>query len=510
MEVHFSLNVIASFLFLSIFFAFKQWRRSKNPNSGRKLPPGPRKLPIIGNLHNLIGFVQHRALRDLARKYGPLIHIQLGEVETIVVSSSRLAKEITKTHDLSFADRPELIAWKIITYNGLDFGFSPYGEYWRQSRRLCVQELLSPKHVRAYRTIREEEFSDLISNISKQVGNKIDLTSNILSSTFKSVSRATFGKVCRDHDTFVHIIKEVFRLAGGLDVADLFPSYKILHVLSGTERKMLKLRKKLDLIMDEVINEHIMMRKLDQSAPAVGGSGSVEDITDVLLRIKDSGDLQIPIGNDNIKAILFDMFGGGTETSSATVEWAMSEMMKNPHVMVKAKNEIRQAFKGKKKIDEDDIQCLEYIKLIIKETLRLHPPAPLLGPRQCREECEIEGYKISVGTKVFINAWAIARDPEYWDDAESFIPERFENNPIDYSGRHYEYIPFGAGRRMCPGIAFGLANVELPLALLLYHFDWELPNETKFEDLDMREADGITSSRKTHLYLVPTSTLLVE
>jgi cytochrome P450 len=183
----------------------------------------------------------------------------------------------------------------------------------------------------------------------------------------------------------------------------------------------------------------------------------------------------------------------------------MSEMMRNPRVLEKVQAEIRQACKGKKKIDEKDIQNLSYLKSVIKETLRLHPPATLLMPRECREACEIDGYEIPIKTQLIINAWAIGRDPAFWHDGESFIPERFDSSSIDYKGANFEYIPFGAGRRMCPGILFGVANVELPLAQLLYQFDWKLPGNMKPEDLDMIENFGGVVARKNKLHLIPTS-----
>jgi cytochrome P450 len=183
----------------------------------------------------------------------------------------------------------------------------------------------------------------------------------------------------------------------------------------------------------------------------------------------------------------------------------MSEMMRNPIVTEKAQAEIRQALKGKKKIYEKDLQNLTYLKSVIKETLRLHPPGPLLLPRKCGEPSEIDGYEIPIKTKVIINAWAIGRDPAYWDDAESFIPERFVGSSIDFKGTYFEYIPFGVGRRMCPGILFGLANIELLLAQLLYQFDWKLPSKMKPEDLDMTEDFVAVARRKNNLYLIPTS-----
>lgn len=199
-----------------------------------------------------------------------------------------------------------------------------------------------------------------------------------------------------------------------------------------------------------------------------------------------------------------DMFGAGTDTSSATIEWAISELIRCPRAMEKVQAELRQALNGKERIQEEDIQELNYLKLVIKETLRLHPPLPLVMPRECREPCVLGGYDIPSKTKLIVNVFAINRDPEYWKDAETFMPERFENSSITVMGSEYEYLPFGAGRRMCPGAALGLANVELPLAHILYYFNWKLPDGKAFEDLDMTESFGATVQRKTELLLVPT------
>ena len=181
----------------------------------------------------------------------------------------------------------------------------------------------------------------------------------------------------------------------------------------------------------------------------------------------------------------------------------MSEMVKNPQVMEKAQAEVRQVFDGKAYVDETYLHELKFLRSVIKETLRLHPPIPLLLPRECRESCDINGYKIPVKTKVIVNAWAIGRDPRYWTEAEKFYPERFLNSSIDYKGTDFEYIPFGAGRRMCPGITFAMANIELPLAQSLYHFDWKLPNGLKQDDLDMTEQFGLSLRRKNNLHLIP-------
>lgn len=201
--------------------------------------------------------------------------------------------------------------------------------------------------------------------------------------------------------------------------------------------------------------------------------------------------------------VIQDMFAGGSETAATTLQWIMAELVKNPRVMQQAQDEVRRVFAGHHKVTEEGLSNLNYMHLVIKEGLRLHPPAPLLVPRECRSECQVLGFDVPKGTMVLVNAWAISRDPKHWDAAEEFVPERFEHSKIDFKGTDFEYTPFGAGRRMCPGMAFGLANVELALASLLYHFDWELPRGMEARDLDMTEAMGFTTRRLHDLLLVP-------
>ncbi|CAL5439985.1 unnamed protein product [Camellia sinensis] len=306
------------------------------------------------------------------------------------------------------------------------------------------------------------------------------------------------GKKCRDQEVLMELMKDTTSLAGGFDLADLFPSIKLLHVVSGMKPKLMKMHRKIDDVLESIIRERRM-------ASTEESEQREEDLLDVLLRLEKTGDLEFPITDDNING---DMFPGSTETSSTTVEWAMAELMKKPTVMKKAQAELRQSLlklNEKQRIHhETHIQKLAYLKMVIKETLRLHRPAPLLLPRESREPCNIDGYNIPANTQVLVNAWAIGRDPNHWDDAQSFRPERFQHSSIDFVGNNFEFIPFGAGRRICPGMLFGLANVELPLALLLYHFDWELPGEMKPEDLDMNEGHGAIVRKRNGLCLVPT------
>lgn len=203
--------------------------------------------------------------------------------------------------------------------------------------------------------------------------------------------------------------------------------------------------------------------------------------------------------------LLKGIFTAGSETSATTVDWAMAEMMKNPTILNKAQSEVRRVFDKRGRVEEDGLQELNYLQLVIKETLRLHPPLPLLLPRVCGEQCEIGGFEIPINTKVIVNAWAMGRDPKYWKEPEKFNPDRFLEIHVDFRGTNFEYIPFGAGRRMCPGVVFGLNSMEYQLSMLLYHFDWKIPSGgMKNEELNMTEAFGVTVRRKDDLYLVPT------
>ncbi|XP_031283385.1 cytochrome P450 71D11-like [Pistacia vera] len=494
MELIFSnFSILLTFL-LFIIMVLKKGKTFKNNNETSKLPTGPPKLPLIGNLHQLVGFLPHRRLRDLAKKYGPFMHLQLGEISAVIVSSPGFAKEVMKTHDITFASRPYSPATRIVSYGYTDVIFSPYGDYWRQLRKICTLELLSAKRVQSFRSVREEEIAKLIDWIESKSGSVINLSDKISELTYAVTSRAAFGKVREaDQELFTSAVKDIAEALGGFNITDLFPSIKLLESISGTNRYLQKLHEESDRVVENIMNECQKSEK----------SEGDKHLVDVLLKLQEQNDLQFPLTNENIKAVIFDMFGAGIETSSTVLEWTISALIKNPKVMERAQAEVREVFNRMEKVDETGIIEMKFLKLVIKESMRLHPAGPLLIPRVCREKCEINGFNVPADTKVIVNAWAIGRDPEYWNEPESFNPERFIDSSIDYMGTNFEYLPFGAGRRMCPGASFGLANVELPLAMLLYHFDWKLPDGMKNEDLDMTESFGAALRRKNALCLIP-------
>nr|CAB3466641.1 unnamed protein product [Digitaria exilis] len=468
-------DLLFSALVLSLLaIALLELPKKKKKKQRLCLPPGPWNLPVVGSAHRLVNTLAHRTLRDMAYVHGPLMHLRVGQVPVVVVTSKELARDVLKTHDANFATRSKLVAGGIVAYDWADILFSPSGDYWRKLRRLCIQEILSTKRILSFQHIREDERSNAAD--------------------------------------FLAAIKQSVVMSSGFYVPDLFPRFTgILSVLTGMRRKLRAIRRTVDGILEEIICEREEMLKqarTDLRPLLQGNNKEEENLVDVLLGLQENGhDFGFPMTRDTIKAIILDMFAGGTGTSASAMEWAMSELMTNPKVMRKLQAEIRAAFPGKQQIiTETDLRAsdLKYLKFVMKETLRLHPPAPLLVPRESIEACEINGYMIPAKARVIVNSWAISRDPKYWEDAEEFKPERFQGAALDF-GSNYEYTPFGSGRRMCPGYNYGLASMELTLAQLLHSFDWSLPDG--MDHVDMSEAPGLGVRRKTPLLLRATPAL---
>ncbi|KAM0862288.1 hypothetical protein ACQ4PT_045350 [Festuca glaucescens] len=473
--------------------------------SGREtnLPPGPWPLPVIGSMHLLVGVLPHLAMRDLARRLGaPLMLLRLGELRVVVASSAAAARAVMKTHDAALATRPLTATIRALTSrDGFGVVFAPQGEHWRQLRKLCVTEILSARRVRSFRGSREAEAAALVASIASLSSSSepVNISSLLATYVTDTAVRAVVGDRMRDRDAFLECVDEGVKVSAGFTLADLFPSSRLARAFSGTARRAEMQGVKMSGIMDDVLEEHRVRRS------ATGAGDDEEDLVDVLLRLQTDGGLHVPLETGTIRAVINDLLGAGSETSATTLHWAMAELMRDPKKLRRAQDEVRGAFAGDSRVREEALPELRYLKLVIKETLRLHPAVPLLVPRECQEPCRILGYDVPVGTMVLVNAWAIGRDVERWgNDAEEFRPERFEeagNCAVDFKGTDFELVPFGAGRRICPGIALGVAVMELALASLLFHFDWELPGGAAPHELDMTEAIGITTRRKSDLWL---------
>ncbi|VAI55892.1 unnamed protein product [Triticum turgidum subsp. durum] len=494
--------VLATILVLPLLLLVKLRPRKQG---GENPPPGPWQLPVIGSLHHLVGALPHRAMRDLAHRLdAPLMLLRLGELRVVVASSAGAAREIMKTHDAAFATRPRTATIRALTRDGLGVAFAPHGEHWREIRKLCVTELLGARRVRSLRGSREAEAASLVASVVASMAASASEPVNVslLLATYvtDAVVRAVVGDRIGDLlDEFLDRLDEGVKVAAGFSLADLFPSSRLAHAFSGAARRAEAHSREMSRLMDGIIAEH---RERKRTA---GAGDDDKDLLDVLLRIQADGGLRAPLDIGTIRAVITDLFGAGSETSATTLQWAMAELMRSPAALRRAQVEVRGALAGESRVREEVLPELRYLHLVIKETLRLHPAVPLLLPRECTEPRRVLGHDVPKGAMVLVNAWAIGRDTASWGmDAEDFRPERFEEAgggaaAADFRGADFEFVPFGAGRRMCPGIMFGLAVMELALASLLFHFDWELPGDAG--GLDMAEALGITAGRKSDLWL---------
>ncbi|KAG2678726.1 hypothetical protein I3760_11G016500 [Carya illinoinensis] len=365
--------------------------------------------------------------------------LRLGHAPSLVVSSANMAREVMKTHDITFSNRPRATAADIILYGCTDIGFASYGEYWKQARKSCVLELLSLRRMQSFQYVREEEVLLLTNRIRESClkQTSVNLNEMFFVTSNNIVSTCTLGQ----------------KYEGG-DARSRFQQLP--------RRIMIKLLKNTRMRSD---HDHDQPNK--------------KDFVDILLQLQEDGMLDYEFTQDNLKAILLDMFVGGSGTSSTTLEWLMAELIKNPNIMNREQEEVRRVMGNKLKIDENDINQMAWVKF--------------------------GGYEIPPETIVYVNVWAIQRDPKIWERSEEFLPERFIDNPVDFRGQDFEFLPFGGGRRGCPGLTLGLASVEHVIANMLCWFDWRLSTASaKGQDLDMGEVYGLTVGKKIPLHLVPT------
>ncbi|KAH0715575.1 hypothetical protein KY284_008480 [Solanum tuberosum] len=453
----------------------------------RNVPPGPRPWPIIGNL-NLIGSLPHESLHTLSQKYGDLMLLKFGSKPVIVASSPEMAKEILKTHDAIFSSRPALTAGKYISFNYSDVSWAPYGAHWRQSRKIYQTEIFSPKRLESFKYIRVEERRNLISGLHVLSGKQIFLRHHLTEFTLSTISRMVMSGTYHRGESIENLqgmLDEWFILGGVINIGDWIPWLNWLD-LQGYIKRMKALDKKLREFFKYVLEDHHHKAKGKEDCVP-------KDMVDVLLQLVDDPNLEVKITTDNLMGLILDLLAGGTDTSATTVEWAFQELMRNPNMIEKANEELDRTIGKGRWVEEEDLSQLPYIEAIIKETFRLHPLAPLIPPHYSIEECNVAGYDVPKGTMVFVNIWSLGRNPNYWDRPEEFIPERFLENDINIKGNNFTMLPFGSGRRRCPGYSFGIKLVGTALANLLHGFNWRLTCDIKPEEISMKEIYGLTT-----------------
>ncbi|CAH2047965.1 unnamed protein product [Thlaspi arvense] len=487
--------VAALVIFASLLIAKSKRKPKKN------LPPGPPRLPIIGNLHQL-GEKPHRAMVELSKTYGPLMSLKLGSVTTVVATSVETVRDVLKTYDLECCSRPYMTYPARITYNLKDLVFSPYDKYWRQVRKLTVVELYTAKRVQSFRHIREEEVASFV-RFNKQAASSeetVNLSQKILKMSGSVICRIGFGinlEGSKLENTYQEIIVQAFEVLGSLAAVDYFPVIgTIIDRITGLHAKCEKVFHGIDSFFDQAIQRHI-------DDPSIK-----DDIIDLLLKMeRGEGSLgEYELTREHTKGILMNILTAGIDTSAQTMTWAMTHLLANPRVMKKLQAEIREKIKNIDEITDDDVEQLDYFKLVLKETFRISPIVPVLVPRVAAKDLKIAGYDVPEKTWIHVNMWAVHMSPSIWKDPETFNPERFIDNQTDFKGLNFELLPFGSGRRMCPGMGMGLAVVHLTLINLLYRFDWKLPNGMKAEELSIEENYGLICVKKLPLEAIPVLT----
>ncbi|KAL0739771.1 hypothetical protein Bca4012_081284 [Brassica carinata] len=492
-------NLFVSFCFiLSCFFIFITVRFVRSSSRSARLPPGPPRLPIIGNIHQ-IGKLPHRSFADLSRTYGPIMHLKFGRLNTVIVSTPEAAREVLKTHDQTLSGRSPPNSILSINHHNVSVAWThPSSPHWRRLRRLSVTQLFSPQRVEATKALRVKKVKELVSFVNERSESEeaVDIASasfttvlNIISNILFSVDLGSYGS--GKSNEFQDSVLGDTEAAGRPDLANFFPFLAFLD-LQGNSKQMKLCTERLFKVFRGFIDTKTAEKSLANNPKDASNNDFLDAILD--LTVGDEAELD----NNDIEHLLLDMFIAGTDTTSSTVEWAMAELLSNPETMAKAQAEIERMIGQNGLVKEPEISELPYIQAVVKETLRLHPPVPLLLPRKADTDVEIFGYIVPKDAQVLVNVWAIGRDPNVWVNPSRFEPERFLGENIDVKGKDYELTPFGAGRRICPGMPLAVKMVSLMLVSLLYSFDWKLPNT-----VDMDEAFGVTLHKANPLHAVP-------
>ncbi|KAM6588164.1 hypothetical protein CsatA_010769 [Cannabis sativa] len=430
----------------------------------------------------------------------------------VVITSPQLVGEVVSQQDKVFANRDVSISAFIYTHGGNNVAFAPYGPKWNNYRKIMVQEMSSTTVLSNLYYFRKEEVRKSVRWLFKNVNTPIDIGRLAYQISMNNVMRMTIGAtlegddvVDRDIDQFKKMTEDLMMLVAKLNVSDIFPALKWFD-LQGIERDTSKINRAF-----EVIIENAMAKRKKVMSNPLAVKSTRKDFLQFLMELCENQNTEeeAPITTSEIKGLLMDMFVGGTDTTISTVEWAMAEMLKNPSVLIKVQEELKQVVGLNNNVEEFHLTKLTYLNNVFKETLRLHPPAPFLIPRSPTQSTIVGGYTIPKGSTIFLNVWSIHRDPSIWENPLEFKPERFDEsgasgNNYNFLGNNLNYFPFGSGRRICAGISLAERMVMLILASFLHYFDWKLPSGTKIE---LSDKFGLVVKKKYPLKAIPTPRL---
>ncbi|XP_071701697.1 cytochrome P450 81Q32-like [Rutidosis leptorrhynchoides] len=447
----------------------------------RKFPPRPFfSIPIIGHLY-LVKNPMHRTLVKISSKYGPVVFLEFGLRPVLLVSSPSAAEDCFTANDQVFANRPKLTAGKHLGYNFTTLPWAPYGPYWRNLRKIVILEILSNNRIQTFTNIRYEEIRSFISSMncrSREGQFKVvDMKSSLFKLSLNMIMRMITGrKEAPEARKFKELVEDDFRLSGASNIGDFVPMVRWIG-LNSMEKEMEKLKRKRDSAAQDLIKLH---RTTSHSSPDAS-----KTIIDVLLSLQEIEPESYT--DEIIKGLILVLISTGTDTSAGTLEWALSLLLNHPDSLKKLSGEIDSKVGPSRLVNDSDLSNLPYLHGVINETLRMCPVGALIPPHESTKECNVGGFKVPSGTMLLVNLWAIQNDPKLWNEPERFMPERF----IGFEGQRdgFKFMPFGSGRRGCPGEGLAMRMIGLTLGTLVQCFEWE---RIGVEKVDMTEGAGLT------------------
>ncbi|TYI85140.1 hypothetical protein E1A91_D05G418600v1 [Gossypium mustelinum] len=463
---------------LVIFCCAWWWWSMKFNKINPPLPPGPLGLPIIGNLP-FIKPELHRYFSDLSRIYGPVFKLRMGSVLAIVINSPSLAKEVLKVQDAIFANHDVPAAAVVGTFGGINILWRPNDSRCNQLRKLVICEIMSKQSLDACYVLRQREVRRMVKEIHGKVGSSGDDPS-------------------QDLIEFRKRLDEIVITFAAPNVSDFFPILAPFD-LQGIESKGKEQVSWFYGVFESMIKNRRNIRDDGKEKENIS-----KDFMQQLLELHWRGDEKNSLSINEVKALLLDMMVAGTDTVPTAVEWAMTELLCHRDKMTKLVKELDMVVGNQNTVEDSHIPQLVYLDAVIKETLRLHPVAPLLIPRVPSKTTVIGGFTVPKGCRVFINAWVIQRDPELWDDPLRFHPERFLETDINYRSNNFGFIPFGSGRRICVGVSLAEKMMALLLGSLVHSFEWGLSEGTK---PSLEDKFGIVLKKTESLVGIPVARL---
>ncbi|WJX82443.1 unspecific monooxygenase [Trifolium repens] len=482
--------IICASIFIFIFRKLNQTKKST------KLPPGPHPLPIIGNILEL-GKNPHKTLTKLSQIYGPIMTLKLGAITTIVISSPQLAKQVLHENSQIFSNRTVPHAICAVDHNKFSVGWVPTLALWKKLRKVCATKVFSTKMLDSTKILCQQKLQELLDYVNEKSKKceVFDIGEVVFTTVLNSISNTLFSMDLA-HSTpdeksqeFKNIIWGIMEEAGKPNISDFFPILRPLDP-QGLYGRMTNHMKKLCEIFDGIIEDRISSRasKVDYE--------DCNDVLDSLLNNNNNiEETTFKLSRNEMVHLFLDLFVAGIDTTSSIIEWILAELLRNPDKLTKARKELCQIIDKDETIEESHISKLPFLQAVVKETLRLHPPIPLLLPHKCDENVNILGFNVPKNAQVLVNVWAMGRDPTIWENPNIFMPERFLECDINYKGNNFELIPFGAGKRICPGLPLAHRTAHLMVASLLHKFEWNLADGLMPQHMNMDEQFGLTLKR---------------